>query len=248
MRFISRVLIVLLLPVFLVLASVRVLMTSSFARWEYSKANFPDPGQVVRADAGSAADLASEEAHIVPVEARQSIVDATLAYVKGAGDESLLADLTFDDGRRVYNQREVRHLTDVRVLVRQASVVHFLSSLVLLLSVGFLVWSGRSQSGARALVAGSGLTVGFVGLIGLIAYSAFRFFFVRFHLMFFEGTTWLFPSTDTLIQIFPEKFWFDASLLIVLLTLVEAVVVGVVALAWLAIRRRQTEHRSISPV
>lgn len=227
MRFLLQFLIILLLPVFLALTNVRILMTSSFARWEYAKPDFPDPT-------------------LVPVERRQPIVDTTLAYVKGAGDERLIADLTFDDGRPVYNQRELRHLTDVRVLVRQTSLLHVVAGLIVLLGAGYLVWSGRGQSAARALAAGSALTVAMIGAIGLIAAFTFRFFFVRFHRIFFAGETWMFPGTDTLIQVFPEKFWFDASLLIVLLTLLEAAAIGTLALAWLGIRRRRAKHRPIT--
>ncbi len=227
MRFLLQLLILLLLPVFLALTNVRVLMTSSFARWEYAKPGFPDPT-------------------LVPLERRQPIVDTTLAYVKGAGDESLIADLTFDDGRPVYNQREIRHLTDVRVLVRQTSLLHVAAGLIILLGTAYLVWSGRGQSAARALASGSALTVAIIGAVGIIAAFAFRFFFVRFHRVFFAGETWMFPGTDTLIQVFPEKFWFDASLLIVILTLVEAAAIGVLALTWLGIRRRRAKHQPIT--
>ncbi len=226
MRFLLQILIVLLLPVFLTLTNVRILMTSSFARWEYAKPDFPNPT-------------------VVPLEDRQPIVDTTLAYVKGAGDESLIADMTFDDGRSVYNQREIRHLTDVRVLVRRTSIAHIVSGLVILLGAVYLIWTRRSRAAARALATGSALTVSIIGGIGIIAALAFRFFFVRFHRIFFEGGTWMFPTTDTLIQVFPEKFWFDASLLIVILTLVEAAVIGVLALAWLGIRRRHARRQPV---
>lgn len=247
MRFLLQILIILLFPVFLALTNVRVLMTSRFAQWEYAKTDFPDPADVVSVGA-SEAGSASEEIYVVPIEARQPIVDQTLAYVKGAGDDSLIADMAFGDGTRVYNEREVRHLRDVRVLVRQVTIAHIVGGLILLLGVGYLVWSGRSQAAAGALTIGAGLTVGLTVFIGVVAALMFQFFFVRFHLIFFEGGTWMFPSTDTLIQIFPEKFWFDASLLIVLLTLVEAVVVGVVALVWLGIRRRRTRRRPVRAV
>ncbi|MFQ5340700.1 MAG: TIGR01906 family membrane protein [Anaerolineae bacterium] len=227
MRFLLQLLILLLLPVFLALTNVRVLMTSSFARWEYAKSDFPDPT-------------------LVPLERRQPIVDTTLAYVKGAGDESRIADLTFYDGRPVYNQREIRHLTDVRVLVRQTSLLHVAAGLIILLGTAYLVWSGRGQSAARAMASGSALTVAIIGAVGIIAAFAFRFFFVRFHRVFFAGETWMFPGTDTLIQVFPEKFWFDASLLIVILTLVEAAAIGVLALTWLGIRRRRAKHQPIT--
>ena len=236
MRFLFQLIIVLVLPVFLVLTSMRLMMTSAFARWEYAKPNFPTPAEV----AGDVTD----DVMVVPLPFRQEIVDTTLAYVKGAGTESMIAeDLTFENGRRVYNDREVRHLTDVRVLTGQAFTVHLVTGILLLLTVGYLGWSGRSQSAAAALAAGSGLTIGLIGLIGVIAAVAFRFFFVRFHRIFFEGDTWMFPTTDTLIQKFPEKFWFDVSLLIVLLTLVEAVVIGVLSMAWIALRRRQSRYQ-----
>ncbi|MFQ5594132.1 MAG: TIGR01906 family membrane protein [Anaerolineae bacterium] len=227
MRFLLQLLIVLLLPIFLALTNVRILMTSSFARWEYNKPDFPDPT-------------------LVPVERRQSIVDTSLAYVKGAGDVHLISDLTFDNGRPVYNQREIRHLSDVRVLVRQTSILFLAAGLIILLGTVYLVWSDRSQSAARALAAGSALTVAIIGVIGIIAAFAFRFFFVRFHRIFFAGETWMFPGTDTLIQVFPEKFWFDASLLIVVLTLVEAAAIGTLALTWLGIRRRRAQRQPIT--
>lgn len=234
MRFLTQILIILLIPVVLILTNVQLLMTSAFARWEYAKPGFPAPAEVVRQGGTSV----SEGVTVVPLERRQSIVDTTLEYVRGAGDEAMIAeDLTFENGQRVYNQREVQHLTDVRVLVSQATVVHIVSAVVILLAIGFLVWTSRGPAAARALAGGAGLTVAFIGFIGVVAALAFRFFFVRFHRVFFEGETWMFPNTDTLIQIFPEKFWFDASLLIVLLTLIEAAAIGFLALVW---RRRKT--------
>lgn len=235
MRRLTQVLIVLSIPIFLTLTNVRLLMSSAFARWEYGRPGFPTPAEVARLG-GTAT---GNDGMVVPIEMRQHIVDTTLDYVKGAGDESLIAeDLAFENGRRVYNQREVQHLTDVRVLVGQVEIVHPLTLLIIVLGVGFLVWTNRSSAAASALATGSGLTIALIGVIGLTAGLAFRFFFVRFHRIFFEGETWLFPNTDTLIQIFPEKFWFDASLLIVLLTLVEAVTLGVVALMWVRRHRR----------
>ncbi|MBS1252298.1 MAG: hypothetical protein MAG451_01336 [Anaerolineales bacterium] len=230
MRRLAQLLVVVSIPIVLTLTNVRLLMTSAFARWEYARPGFPPPAEVV-AQANTAT---GSDTSIVPIEMRQLIVDTTLDYVKGAGDESLIAeDLTFENGRRAYNQREVGHLTDVRVLVGQTTIAHILGGLIIVLGVGFLVWTNRHRSAAAALVTGAGLTVGLIGFVGLVAGLAFRFFFVRFHRVFFTGETWLFPSTDTLIQIFPETFWFDASLLIVLLTLVEAAVMGIAALVWL---------------
>jgi integral membrane protein (TIGR01906 family) len=66
--------------------------------------------------------------------------------------------------------------------------------------------------------------------IGL-AFS-FRYVFVGFHRIFFEGDTWLFRYSDTLIRLFPERFWRDAFVFAVVLT-----VGGAGLTHWIASRR-----------
>jgi integral membrane protein (TIGR01906 family) len=58
------------------------------------------------------------------------------------------------------------------------------------------------------------LTVGIIGVIILMALTAWDIFFTGFHRIFFEGDTWLFRYSDTLIRLFPEQFWFDAAVII----------------------------------
>jgi len=220
MRRFVQLLAILALPVFLVLTSVRALMTPAFARWEYSRPGFPNPT-------------------VFPVEARQSTVDTTLAYVKGAGDDSLITELTLEDGRRVYNAREVRHLRDVRNVTRAAFALHLVTGLFLLAALVYLGVTERGRPAAWALVGGSLLTAVLIIGIGLVAAFSFQVFFVRFHRIFFEGNTWIFPETDTLIQLFPEKFWFDASMIIVLLSLAQAALLAGIGLIWLGLSRRR---------
>jgi hypothetical protein len=70
----------------------------------------------------------------------------------------------------------------------------------------------------------------------------FNWFFTAFHRVFFEGDTWLFPYTDTLIQLFPLPFWFDIVQLWVLGTVIESCAVGGLALWWL--RRLLSAHHT----
>ena len=51
-----------------------------------------------------------------------------------------------------------------------------------------------------------------MGLTVVFSLLAFRAFFTAFHRVFFEGDTWLFHYSDTLIRLFPERFWQDAFL------------------------------------
>ena len=48
--------------------------------------------------------------------------------------------------------------------------------------------------------------------IGLFGAIAFRQLFTLFHALFFEGDSWLFLYSDTLIRQFPMQFWQDAFL------------------------------------
>jgi integral membrane protein (TIGR01906 family) len=76
------------------------------------------------------------------------------------------------------------------------------------------------------------LTFLLFGLVGVLAATAFDTFFVGFHRTFFTGDSWLFNRSDTLIQLFPLPFWFDAAITWVGLTLGEAAILGVGAYLW----------------
>ena len=43
---------------------------------------------------------------------------------------------------------------------------------------------------------------------------SFDALFTEFHRIFFEGDTWLFLYSDSLIRLFPERFWQDVFLAI----------------------------------
>jgi len=67
--------------------------------------------------------------------------------------------------------------------------------------------------------------IGIAALVGLIAAlgiglspEIFWSFFAGFHRLFFEGNSWLFAYSDTLIRLFPIRFWQDAFLLAALIS------------------------------
>lgn len=72
-------------------------------------------------------------------------------------------------------------------------------------------------------MSGALLTLGIVAAIIVVALVNWDFFFTGFHKLFFEGGTWYFLYSDTLIRLFPEQFWFDAALTIGAVTVAGAV-------------------------
>jgi integral membrane protein (TIGR01906 family) len=58
------------------------------------------------------------------------------------------------------------------------------------------------------------LALGAIALVGMaINPNVFWQFFTLFHELFFTGDSWLFQYSDTLIRLFPIRFWEDAFLL-----------------------------------
>ena len=77
-------------------------------------------------------------------------------------------------------------------------------------------------------------------LLGLIALLDFDRFFLQFHLISFTNDLWqLDPTKDYLIMLFPQGFWYDATLFFAVLTLVLAVILAGVAGGYLLITRRR---------
>jgi len=63
---------------------------------------------------------------------------------------------------------------------------------------------------------------GIVGLIAAILFFvalSFNNLFTWFHQLFFESGTWLFYTSDTLIRLFPMRFWQDAFIFVGVLSL-----------------------------
>ena len=81
----------------------------------------------------------------------------------------------------------------------------------------------------RLLRWGGGVTLGLVALVGLGSLVGFDRLFLAFHLISFSNDLWqLDPRRDYLIAMFPQGFFFDATMLIALAVILEAVALVVV--------------------
>ena len=202
------------LPVALLLTSVRLLLTPAFVRLDYGLPGFP------------------QDPYGFSMPERIYWADLALEYLLNDEPITFLGDLRFESGNEVYNERELKHMLDVKVLVQQAMVVWQLTlaaSLVLLLMIGQFA-GGRGAW--QAVRAGARATLVIMATLLVLIAAAFQFVFVGFHRVFFQGDTWLFLYSDTLIRLFPERFWLTAFVAIVVGT------VGLACLLWLASRER----------
>lgn len=219
-----RTLIILALPLVLGLGTIRLLMSEAFLVYEYSKPDFPpDPAGFTQAD-------------------RLSYARVALEYIRTTAPISLLADQRLPDGRPLYNERELSHMVDVQRLANQLLLVTWVAGGIVVVGGALLAWQPETRPLlASALLGGAALTILILLGILLLVLVGWNTFFVGFHNLFFAPGTWQFALTDTLIRLFPERFWFDVALLIGLGTLVEAVVIG--SIAWLWGRRLEPRGR-----
>jgi integral membrane protein (TIGR01906 family) len=82
------------------------------------------------------------------------------------------------------------------------------------------------------LLTGASGTIALLVALVVLVLVGFDTFFTAFHRVFFTGETWLFDFTDTLIRLYPPQFWFDAATIIGVTTIIEAIVLGVLAWRW----------------
>jgi integral membrane protein (TIGR01906 family) len=184
----------LLTPLLLTGLALRLLLTPIFLRVEYNLPYFP--------------------ADEYGFTRQERIYWATLAsnYLINDRDISFLADLKFNDGSPLFNERELKHMEDVKKVTQGALKVWYVSLAGAILLGGWAWLNQRWPAYRLGLKRGGWVTVGLVGIIGLFAAVAFWQFFTFFHQLFFTGDSWLFDYSDTLIRLFPLRFWQDVFL------------------------------------
>jgi len=212
---ILALIVTLLIPLALIGLGLRLLLTTTFLQIEYNMPYFP-PDQ-----------------YGFTKEDRLKWAPYALDYLVNNSDTSYLGNLKFDDGTPLYNERELSHMEDVKRVTKGALNVWYVT-LALLLALG--IWSrlgGWWQAYLQGVMRGGWLMVGLAVVIGLIVVigiainpNVFWNFFAAFHSLFFEGDSWLFLYSDTLIRLFPIRFWQDAFLLAAIIALGGGVALG----------------------
>jgi integral membrane protein (TIGR01906 family) len=149
---------------------------------------------------------------------------------------SLLEEARLPGGAPAFDRREVTHMQDVREAVGVAFAVQIATALVLLAASVALAWRRTTRRALlRGWQAGGIATLGVAAVLGLFMLAAWDRFFVDFHGVFFEGDSWRFSRTDTLLRLYPDEFWTIVAAWIAGLAVAMALVA--VAIATLLLRR-----------
>lgn len=197
-------LVAVLVPLALILTTARVLFTPPSVQIVYRLPGFPaDP-------------------YGFTLEDRLHWSRISLEYLFNNQGIDFLADQQLQDGTPLYNERELSHMVDVKVLFQQAMRV-WMVLLAVLIALGIWAWLGKwMPTYIRGLGLGGRLTIGFVVLVLVGVALSFNWLFTAFHRIFFTGDTWLFFYTDTLIRLFPLPLWEAVFISIGVFTLLGA--------------------------
>jgi integral membrane protein (TIGR01906 family) len=204
------------IPVLICVLSILILLSPVFMNLEYRLPNFP------------------EDQYGFSTEERLDFGNRTRRYLVTKATLDDLGDLKFDSGDPIYVERELEHLEDVKIVLQGVFKVFWGAVAVLVLGGVYARfrnwWNGYILSVSR----GGWLTAGLLGTILFLSIVSFRSLFTNFHLIFFEGDSWLFLYTDTLIRLFPIRFWQDVFLVFGVTTLTGGILLG-----WLLSRKNR---------
>ena len=202
--FILSAIIVIFLPLAILLSNLRIFINPWFTTYEYSRTGFPPDSMGMSTDT------------------RVRLANRAIKYLVTSENVSYLNQDKDVDGNPMYNERELHHMEDVKLLVGRVLILWRTSILLVIGSFMWLYFKPNTDDIIKQSVSyGSGVIV--VGIIALLAYILINFdsFITNFHQIFFEAGTWTFSYTDMLIRLFPPRFWSDVATYIAAASLFE---------------------------
>lgn len=197
---------IILTPIIIILSSVRLLLTPAFMDLEYRMPGFPaDPYGFSTQD-------------------RLQWSKISLTYLLNNADISFFDQYQLDSDTPLYNDRELSHMDDVKIVVQNGKSI-WLGFLVIWVFLVLLFFRKNEISSIiKALATGGWATIGLMLLMGITIILSFDFLFTEFHNLFFESGTWTFYYSDTFIRLFPIRFWQDAFILVAVISTLISVI------------------------
>ncbi len=220
------------LPASLFVVAVPVFLITGSLTWAFNNIGLYEDGfekyRISRASGISAADL------------RQVALDLR-AYFNSGQEPLRVLTRIYGQERELFNEKEVHHMRDVKRLLWGVYGAFAVSAVCLAALIAFGIARARRgyiQTLSRRALWGGALTVGLLALFGIVASVGFDALFLLFHRVSFANDFWqLDPRTDYLVLLFPQGFWFDATMWVALRAIAGGLILAAAGGGYLAWRR-----------
>ena len=138
----------------------------------------------------------------------------------------------------LFYEKEILHMYDVKQLVKMVYLVQLYSAILLSMGCVFILFNPSTNGRILTLKyfsRGGMFTFSLVIAVSVLAIIGFDRLFLFFHLVSFSNELWILdPRHDYLIAMFPQGFFFDCTVAIAFLTLLEGGILSLIPRAiWL---------------
>src|SRR5919199_4684360 len=165
----------------------------------------------------------------------ERIADAFVAYFQAPAGPLQMQIHVYGQTRPLFNDREGQHMEDVQALIQLFLRLQLVALAVVVVRVVLAVGLDRSTVPmGRELLWSAGLGGALVALVGVLSLIDFTELWTRFHQIAFRNDLWqLDPSRDYLIMLFPEPFWYAATMRMATSVAVQTILVAMLGVACL---------------
>jgi integral membrane protein (TIGR01906 family) len=175
-------------------------------------------------------------------ETLENIYAELINYFNSDADSINIVVVKDNESFELFNQQEIIHLRDVKGLIQLDYGVGLGTLVYALAYAGVcLFWKKRRcwRHLAWGLVGGGSITLGLMLALGLGILFGFEELFWQFHVVSFSNQFWLLdPTKDYLKMLFPDGFFYDATILCAAMTAALAIILGGVGGWWLRSAKR----------
>jgi integral membrane protein (TIGR01906 family) len=200
--------VVIALPVVLLIIAGRLVMTPTLLHFIYTQTGIP------------------QDPYGFTLEDRLSYGALGVQYLLERRPIDFLAEQTLPGERcfpvqqspcQMFNNRELKHMADVQNVTWGLFLLGISAALLLTLAAVWLATNEKQLWLISALEVSSALLLAGIAAAAVAVVFAWDAFFDGFHALFFEDGTWRFWYSDTLIRLYPESFWINGAIVIVVL-------------------------------
>ncbi|SNX54574.1 TIGR01906 family membrane protein [Thermoanaerobacterium sp. RBIITD] len=149
-------------------------------------------------------------------------------YLSGKVDSLQTNAVIYGQNQNVFNERELKHMKDVRELFKRGFFIKNIVIFLFVLSIFFLYFSKKDTF--NIIYHGMLWIIGIIIVATIIVSLDFNRWFTYFHLIFFNNDLWELDITkDRLIQMLPEGFFSDISYFTIRNSVIVFLIIGFIS-------------------